>query len=173
MTPNANSTGKPDRPSRGFLPAWGTFFLIWLGASASLEPARVIAGLIVTAGIARIATRHTTFWEGLDASPRRLGAGLRYLWVFLREMAKSNLNVLGYVYAPRVDITSELIQVPTRLTGPRERLALTNTLALTPGTLVINLEGDTLEMHVLDLDLVEGAREGGQHFETLLETAVG
>ena len=125
----------------GFLAAWFSFFLIWIAATTSLELARVVAGLIVAGGIALLATRWTDFWAGLDIAPRRFTAGARYLVVFLREMVKSNIAVLGYVYAPRVRTSPDVIHVSTRLVGQRERLALTNTLTLTPGSLVVDLDG--------------------------------
>ncbi|MCA8882149.1 MAG: Na+/H+ antiporter subunit E [Rhodobacteraceae bacterium] len=157
----------------GFWAAWITFFLIWLAASASLESARVIAGLLVTAGIAGLSTRLTTFWAGLTLSPARLLAGLGYLAVFLKEMVKSNIVMLGYVYAPRIKIAPEIIHIPTRLRGPRERLALTNTLALTPGSLVVDLNRQQIDLHVLDRDLADGAKGSVQKFEPLLEKALG
>jgi multicomponent Na+:H+ antiporter subunit E len=155
------------------LAVWIVFFLIWLAATVSLEPARVATGLCVAAATAYFAATRTKFWSGLGFGPRRLLAVVAYLVTFLIEMIKSNLAVLAYVYSPTRKVASDVIRVPVRLKGARERLTLANTVALTPGTLPIDLTGDTLEVHVLDKNLVDGAVESVGDFETLLENSVG
>ena len=51
--------------------------------------------------------------------------------------------MLRYVYAPRIDINPGIVKIKTRLKTPIGRLALANSIALTPGSLVIDIEGDT------------------------------
>jgi len=76
---------------------------------------------------------------------------VRYSRVFLVELVRANINMLRYVYALRIDINPGIVRVKTRLKTPVGRLALANSIALTPGSLVIDLEGDTLFVHVLDV----------------------
>lgn len=166
-------TNSPQDATRGFVAAWFTLFLIWISVTASLELTQVVTGFLVTAGIANIATGRSRFWSGLTLSAERFGAALRYVSVFLKEMVGSNLSVLKYVYAGKVDIAPQVVSLPVKITGPRERLALTNTIALTPGTLAVDLVEDSVEIHVLDAALVPGAKDSVAEFETLLEKAIG
>jgi multicomponent Na+:H+ antiporter subunit E len=62
---------------------------------------------------------------------------------------------MRYVYAPRIDIKPGIVKVRTRLKSPIGRLALANTIALTPGSLVMELRGDTLFIHLLDIDGID------------------
>lgn len=156
----------------GALGAGLLFLLVWLASTGTFDPVKALVGLGVAGGLAQMATR-TPFWAGLELSPRRLWACLRYLLVFFREMLKSNLAVLGYVYAVRTGVHPKVIHVSTRLVGPRERLALTSTLALTPGTLAIDLDGERIEIHMLDARMEAGTIASVRLFEPLLETAVG
>jgi multicomponent Na+:H+ antiporter subunit E len=55
--------------------------------------------------------------------------------------------MLRYVYAPRIDIGPGIVRIKTRLKTPVGRLALVNSIALTPGSLVVDMEGDTLTVH--------------------------
>lgn len=158
---------------RGFLAAWTTFFLIWLGATVSFDPARTVAGLLVTGAIAACATAGSPFWKGLQPSPRRLFAGLGVLALFLRDMIASNIAVLGYVYSPKVRVAPQVIAVPVPVAGPRERLALTNMLALTPGSLVLEIEDRTLAVHLLDARLAQGTRDAVPALSRRLEKAFG
>ncbi len=75
--------------------------------------------------------------------PSRLYHFVRYIGVFAVELVRANLNMLRYVYAPRIDITPGIVKIRTRLKTPVGRLALANSIALTPGSLVIEIEGDT------------------------------
>jgi multicomponent Na+:H+ antiporter subunit E len=59
--------------------------------------------------------------------------------------------MLRHVYAPRIDIDPGIVRVKTRLKTPVGRLALANSIALTPGSLVVDMEGDTLTVHCLDM----------------------
>jgi multicomponent Na+:H+ antiporter subunit E len=91
-------------------------------------------------------------------------------------MVRANLNMLRYVYARRIDIDPGIVRIKTRLKTPVGRLALANSIALTPGSLVVDLEGDTLTVHWLDVqttDPEEAARLIAGPFETDLEKTFG
>jgi multicomponent Na+:H+ antiporter subunit E len=77
---------------------------------------------------------------------------LLYSGTFFVELVKANINMMRYVYALRIDIKPGIIKVRTRLQSPLGRLALANTIALTPGSLVMELRGDTIFIHLLDID---------------------
>jgi multicomponent Na+:H+ antiporter subunit E len=96
--------------------------------------------------------------------------------VFVREMMRANLNMLRYVYARRIDIDPGIVKIRTRLKTPVGRLALANSIALTPGSLVVDMEADTLTVHWLDMqtaDPEEAARLIAGPFETDLEKTFG
>ena len=87
-------------------------------------------------------------------------------------MVKANLNMLRYVYSPRIAIKPGVVEVKTRLKSPIGRLALANSIALTPGSLVLELEGDRLFIHWLDVptdDPEEATRLIAGPFEDHLE----
>ncbi|MGO4838457.1 Na+/H+ antiporter subunit E, partial [Rhizobiaceae sp. 2RAB30] len=63
----------------------------------------------------------------------------------------ANLNMLRYVYAPRIDIRPGVVKVHMPLESPFGRLALANSIALTPGSLVMDVRGDTMFIHLLDV----------------------
>jgi len=101
---------------------------------------------------------------------------VRYTGVFLVELVRANLSMLRYVYAPRIDINPGIVRVKTRLKTPVARLALANSIALTPGSLVVETEGDTLFIHWLDVtttDTEEASRIFVEPFEEHLEKTFG
>ena len=59
--------------------------------------------------------------------------------------------MLRHVYAPAMAIRPGVVDVRTRLRSPMGRLALANSIALTPGSLIIDLSGERLVLHWLDV----------------------
>jgi len=115
----------------------------------------LLTGLALTLGVAFAVARHSNVWRDVRLCPRRAAALLRYGAVFVREIIRSNLKLLAYIYAPRLRLAPWIIPVQTKLATPLERLALTSTITLTPGTLALDLSGERIVVHVLDLTITD------------------
>jgi multicomponent Na+:H+ antiporter subunit E len=169
-----------DRPGSrkpsGFLWLWLLLTVIWFAANSSLAIESIVTGALLSAALAGIFVRKFPAWSDIRLSPERLFHFVRYTGVFAVEMVRANLNMLRHVYAPRIDIDPGIVRVKTRLKTPVGRLALANSIALTPGSLVVDMEGDTLTVHWLDVkttDSAEATRLIVGPFETDLEKTFG
>jgi len=95
-------------------------------------------------------------------SARRLGSRgdgavsvlglLRFLPLFLWESLRGGTDVALRTLAPRMRIHPGLALYRTRLQRQDARVFFTNCVCLLPGTLAANLEGDRLDIHLLDVD---------------------
>jgi multicomponent Na+:H+ antiporter subunit E len=84
--------------------------------------------------------------------------------------------MMRYVYAPRIDIRPGIVKIRTRLKSPLGRLALANSIALTPGSLVLDIKDDVLFIHWLDVKTIDPDEATGiiaGPFEADLEKAFG
>ncbi|MFN3350622.1 Na+/H+ antiporter subunit E [Pseudorhodoplanes sp.] len=172
MTPGNHATGRPG----GFFWLWLLLTVIWFAANSSLATSSIVAGVLISAVLALVFVRHFPAWSDIRFSPARLFHFIRYTGVFFIEMVRANLNMLRYVYAPRIDIHPRIVRIKTRLKTPVGRLALANSIALTPGSLVVDLDGDTLTVHCLDMQTdnpEEAARLIAGPFEADLEKTFG
>lgn len=141
----------PARPGgRGLPVLWLLLFVLWVIVNSSLALPVLVAGAIVSFTIAWIFARRGPVWH-VRITPRAAWHFLAYTGVFFAELVKANLNMLRYVYAPRIDIRPGIVKVHTRLRSPIGRLALANSIALTPGSLVMDLRDDTMFIHWLDV----------------------
>ena len=89
---------------------------------------------------------------------------------------RANVNMMRYVYARRIDIAPGVVKIKTGLKTPISRLALANSIALTPGSLVLDMKDDTLFIHWLDVkttDPDEATRIIAGPFEGHLEKVFG
>lgn len=161
---------------RGFLWLWLLLTIVWFAANSSLAIESILTGALISAVLSWIFVRHFPSWSDIRLSPARLVHFVRYTGIFFVEMVRANLNMLRYVYARRIDIDPGIVTIRTRLKTPIGRLALANSIALTPGSLVVDLEGDTLTVHWLDVqtaDPEEAARLIAGAFEPDLEKTFG
>ena len=108
-------------------------------------------GALISAVLAYLLSRKSTVWRDIRFSPARLYHFVLYTGVFVVELVRANINMMRYVFAPRIDIKPGIVEIKTKLKTPVGRFALANSIALTPGSLVIDIEGDSLFIHWLDV----------------------
>lgn len=171
----ASNHPEPRKPG-GFLWLWLLLTVIWFAANSSLAIESILTGALISAVLAFIFVRSYPAWSDIRLSPARLWHFVRYTGVFVVELVRANLNMLRVVYAPRIAINPGIVRIRTKLKTPVGRLALANSIALTPGSLVVDLEGDVLTVHWLDMqtdDPDEAARLIAGPFEPDLEKTFG
>ena len=164
------------REPEHFFWLWVLLTFLWIAANSSFAMDSVASGALISAALAYIFTQKTNVWQGIRFSPSRLYYFILYTGVFAVELLRANINMMRYVYAPRIDIKPGIVKIKTRLKTPLGRLALANSIALTPGSLVVDIDGDTLFVHWLDVstaDPDEATRIIAGPFEGHLEKVFG
>ena len=160
----------------GFFLLWSLLTFIWIAANSAFAVELLLTGVLISAVLAFMFTRNSVVWKDVRITPSRLYQLFLYLCVFMAEIVRANINMMRYVYAPRININPGIVRIKTRLKTPVARLALANSIALTPGSLVIEIEGDSLFVHWLDVkttDTDEATRQIAGPFEEYLERAFG
>lgn len=159
-----------------FINLWLTLLLIWVIANGTLDAATVLTGVAITAAIALAFAAFARVYSVIRWSPRVVYTYLIYLGVFLVELVKANLNVMRYVFSPRIDIHPGIVEIKTELRSSIGRLALANSITLTPGTLVVDIQGDSLYIHWINVtatDPVAATQEVAGRFEKYLKVIYG
>jgi multicomponent Na+:H+ antiporter subunit E len=147
MAPNQPESKLPG----GFIWLWVLLTFLWFAANSSFAVESLATGALISVVLAYMFTRKPSAWRDVRLSPERLYHFVLYTGVFLVELVRSNLNMMRYVYAPRIKINPGIVRIRTRLETPVGRLALASSIALTPGSLVIDIDGDSLFIHWLDV----------------------
>jgi len=159
-----------------FLNLWLTLLLIWVIANGTLAFDTLLTGVVVTAAIAFAFAAFSRVYSVIRWSPRVIANYLMYLAVFLIELTRANLNVMRLVFSPRIVIEPGIVEIKTRLQSPIGRLALANSITLTPGTLVVDIKGDSLFIHWINIgatDPVAATNAISARFEKYLEVIYG
>jgi multicomponent Na+:H+ antiporter subunit E len=155
---------------------WMTLFAIWLILNASLDPQVVVAGLVIATLLALGLASFSEPFAEIRLSPKRTYYFAMYFLVFLRELVLANLHVAMLVLKPKLDIHPGIVEIKTRLKSRTGRLALANSITLTPGTLTVDIQGDSLFIHwidVTDKDPESATRKIAETFERYLSVIYG
>jgi multicomponent Na+:H+ antiporter subunit E len=146
-------------------------FALWVLLFWSLDPWVLGAGaffaLIVGTLLGDI------YPDGLPKalSPRRWLFALIYLPYFLYYCVRANVDVALRVIHPDVPIRPGIVKVRTTLTGEMAKTFLANSITLTPGTLTVDIDGQDLYVHWINVDTDDLARRSAEicgRFEPLL-----
>ena len=156
----------------GFAVLWLLLTAIWFASNSSTQIAALLTGVGISAILSYLFASRIEVWQSLRFSPTRLYHFIAYLAVLLVEIVRANIGMLRHIYSPRITISPGIVEIKTSLKSPIARLALANSIALTPGSLVMDINGDTVRVHWLDVVTKdpERARELlASPFEELLE----
>jgi multicomponent Na+:H+ antiporter subunit E len=161
---------------RGFIWLAALLTFLWFAANSSFAFEALVTGALISAVLAYMFTRKRSVWRDIRLSPERAYHFVLYTGAFLVELVRANINMMRYVFAPRINIKPGIVRIKTKLKTPVGRLALANSIALTPGSLVIDVKDDDLFVHWLDVqttDTDEATRIIAGPFEQHLRKTFG
>jgi multicomponent Na+:H+ antiporter subunit E len=124
-------------------------FAFWLVLSGSLHPVDLAMGLVVSAALGQWAAR--ALWTG-DVPVLSIRQAVRlvpYLVVLGRTIVAAAAHVAVLVLDRRLPVHPVMLTYRSRLTRDIARIAFANSLTLTPGTLAVDVDGDTFRIHCL------------------------
>ena len=154
-----------------FLYNWILMFVVWLGFTTSLAPAELITGAVVSLIVVAMTAKYLNCC-GLDILlPNKLLYIFKYMGVFTIALIKSNIDVAKRVLSPALPINPGIVQIETKLTNEFAKMVLANTITLTPGTLTVDMVGNTYYIHWIDVtseDPIEAHKEIAKQFEDIL-----
>jgi len=152
-------------------------FAIWLLLTWTVYLPSVIIGvivsLIVSFWFADLFIKHAeNFFQ-----VKRFLYLLLYIPIFIFYCILANLDVAYRVLHPRLPIRPGIVKVKTSLSTITGRVALANSITLTPGTLTVDLTDDGyIYVHWINVkavDVEEATRRIVRRFEPILKEVFG
>ncbi|MBP3890567.1 MAG: Na+/H+ antiporter subunit E [Solobacterium sp.] len=137
-------------------------FLLWLIFNERVTVDVLIIGLIVVAAVCLIC-RKIGIWDPqkdiktLSKIPGMIGFVLR----LVLEVFKANIHMIALVLSanPNERIHPKIVKHYTKIQSEGGRVALANSITLTPGTVTVDVADDYVYVHAID----EYAEEGLSH----------
>ncbi|MBR6571217.1 MAG: Na+/H+ antiporter subunit E [Clostridia bacterium] len=135
------------------------FFALWVVFNGKLNVEIAVFGVILSALVYLFSCKFLGYSPEKDKALLRLiPAALRYVWLLVCEIFKSNLALLRVVYSRRIEVKPRLVTFRTPLKGTYKSI-LANCITVTPGTISVHSEGDKLTVHCLDESFMDGIEE--------------
>ncbi len=150
------------------------YFLLWLIFNGRITFEIIVAGAFISFMLdvfIRKVLRLNLTARNLFMAVKILPHIAVYVVVLLAEIIRSNLAITKLVLSPQIDVEPCLVKFRTGLKTDAARVALANSITLTPGTITVSLEGDNLLVHALNRDIADGLE--GSMFERLLARMEG
>ena len=150
--------------------------IVWFLINNSFKLEIIVVGVILSLIIAVIFGRRTDVLNEFKFTPAAFFYTGVYLVVFFWELVKSNIHVALIVLKPSLPINPGIVKTKTVLKSKMARMILTNSITLTPGTLTVDIEGDTLYIHWIDVktaDVEVATEEIVKKFEKILVKIYG
>ncbi|MFN4089653.1 MAG: Na+/H+ antiporter subunit E, partial [Alphaproteobacteria bacterium] len=127
-------------------------FVTWLLLSGIYD-VPLLVGLGVVSVIAVVAISRRMGVIDHEGHPVHLGSRVLIYWPWLlTEIMKSNLDVARRILSSVPDISPVMVRVPTGLRSDLGRVVYANSITLTPGTVSVVVDPDTILVHALTRD---------------------
>jgi multicomponent Na+:H+ antiporter subunit E len=117
-----------------------------------------------------------SIYREIGLGPKKLLFIVIYCLVFLKAVVQSNLDVALRVLKPKMPINPGIVKVKTKLKSKMGRLALANSITLTPGTITVDIYDDELYIHWINItsaDVDDATQKIVTQFEKYLEVIFG
>lgn len=95
-----------------------------------------------------------------------------YVPVFVYQLVLANLDVARRVLSPKIPLNPGFVKIKTDLKGDFAKLTLANSITLTPGTLSIDVDGDDMYIHTVDVK-GKSPEENKENISNLFEKILG
>ncbi len=146
-------------------------FVLWMALSSKLDRQELILGGLVCLVISLFGAQKYSKLGLPPLGPKRLLFSLVYVVVLFWEIIKANFDVAYRVIHPKMPIKPGIVVIKTSLKSDIAKMILANSITLTPGTFTLDIIGDKLLIHWINVkseDIDEATNIIGQKFERYL-----
>ena len=159
-----------EKLSRFFI-NWFFLMIVWIAFTTSFATQEIISGAPITMLISFFTIPLFTCCTLKILAPKRVFYMGYYLIIFIRELIISNFDVARRVLTPSLPINPGIVKFKSKLPNNYSKMILANSITLTPGTLTIDIIGDTFYIHWIDVKTTnpeEAFVEIAETFEKIL-----
>ncbi len=138
-----------------FILNWIFLFLVWLMFTSTLFWQEVIIGAAVSMLLSLMSVRLFTCCTLSILNPVKIFWMIWYFFVFLKALIIANFDVARRVISPSLPINPGIVKFKTKLKTNYSKMVLANSITLTPGTLSVDVVGDTFYIHWIDVETTD------------------
>jgi multicomponent Na+:H+ antiporter subunit E len=122
-------------------------FGIWLLLTLNVEIPNIAVGVVASLVVSVFFARYSHKTTSRIFHPHRYFWALLYLFVFLWECIKANIDVMYRVIHPALPVKPGIVKVKSSLKTDIAKVFLANSITMTPGTITVDIIGDQFYVH--------------------------
>ncbi|MFP3953057.1 MAG: Na+/H+ antiporter subunit E [Candidatus Acetothermia bacterium] len=156
---------------KSFFYLFSVLFLVWLGFTATFQLQELALGLTLSFLLSLIFYKTYVNIGFPPLGIKRFVFALIYIIVVFKEIVKANLDVAYRAVHPKIPINPGIVIIRTNLNGDVAKTVLANSITLTPGTFTLDVIGDRLLIHWINVESKseeEATKLIGERFERYL-----
>ena len=134
------------------------FLAFWSILAERITTASSLAGLVIAVIIYSYINesyKDINIAKSLKLFPK----WLKFLGQLISEIVVANIQVAMIVLSKDMQIAPEVVEYETELDSDILKTILANSITLTPGTMSVDIEGNTLKVHCLNNDYAKSLKE--------------
>jgi multicomponent Na+:H+ antiporter subunit E len=130
-------------------------FIFWIVVSSSIDVPHLLIGVLAALLIGYFSSDFLIQSEREIRYFKALPHFLFFIALLIIEILKANIQVARLVLDPSLPISPSIVKFKTKLRKDTSKATLANSITLTPGTLTIDIKGDTFYVHTLTKEAAE------------------
>jgi len=148
-----------DRPMKHIVSLGILLFGLWIALSGHMEPLLISLGVAST--LLTLYLAHRMDVVDHESHPIHLTHRILSFTAYLiREIVVANWDVVKRIIMPGKSISPQMIDVPMPQRTNLGRVIYANAITLTPGTVSVRLQKDTITVHALARETAEELQTG-------------
>lgn len=133
------------------------FFLIWIVFNGRFTWEIAAFGVVLAGVMYWFICKFLNYRPIMDIWLCRKSWGiLHYIFVLIKEIVKANLTVIGMIFSSKYELEPVVVHFKVNLKTNVARVALADSITLTPGTITVSQRSGEYIVHCLDKSLAEG-----------------
>lgn len=135
-------------------------FIFWLILNGNVTMEIFLFGLAISLMVYKFTYKNTRLTSYLERKAViKLISILEYLAILVFEVYKANIEIIKQVLSPNPEIKPTLKYIKVDLKSRISRVALANSITLTPGTITVTMNDEELLIHALKAEYLDGIEE--------------
>ncbi len=130
---------------------WLGLFLVWVLITWSAQAQELLTGAAITLVLTLLLRSVYPLLSGIQPGIKPFFFMVVYVFIFIWQLILANIDVAKRVLSPRMPISPGIVKVKTKLKSPLAKMMLTSSITLTPGTLSLDVQGDEIFIHWIDV----------------------
>ncbi len=159
--------------TKNLIVSFTVLMIAWVLLNWTIDPVNLIIGASISIFLVVVFCSKCELFTDIKITPKAFIYTFIYLFVFIIELIKANIDITRRVLSPKLQINPGIVKVKTKLKSKMARLILADSITLTPGTFTLQVEEDVFYIHCIDTrcgdDVEKATEEIVRKFEKYLE----